>query len=78
MIHARMFESFFHKRLLAIFTGSCRFGLLLLKTCGDNLLLSLLEIAEDGSNLVKCSHLLEVVVHVVERITQVGVHDALL
>ena len=78
MTHMNMFRSLF-LWLLAIFTTGCGLRLLLGSeaSCG-HLLLSLLEVAQDTTHLVKCCYLLEMVVHVVKGVAQVGVHHTLL
>ena len=71
-----MIESLFLALLLATFF-SCSRLLLLGKTCSLHLFLTLLQVTKDASDFVKSRDLLEVVVHIVQGVAQVGVHDAL-
>ena len=73
---SELIESLLLALLLATFF-SCSRLLLLGKTCGLHLFLTLLQVAKDASDLVKSRDLLEVVVHIVQGVAQVGVHDAL-
>jgi len=64
--------------LLVILSSSGRSFLLLSEAGSNNLLLTLFKVSKTALDFVEGSNFLEEIVHIAERVTEVGVHHALL